>query len=207
MRLDLDLEVSLEVSKLHGIGDQFPKEPPDPFCASGNDGQRANMNTRVDRRARVLERWEQSFQYRGYVDGLVVNDRSSNHRVVEDVLDHELHALCAVDREVHVDARLIVELIPVPRLQQAGKRTHRTQGFLQVIGGDVRKLPQLGVRGLEIFLAIDQIRDRLLERLESQFGFLGESPLFAQRHGELHQLYAAKRFMENQELRWSSQRL
>ncbi|GAA3065978.1 hypothetical protein GCM10020254_06800 [Streptomyces goshikiensis] len=86
---------------------------------------------------------------------------------VEEVVDERLHAVRAVDRVVDVLIGTLVELSAVAALEELREAGDLAQGLLQVVGGDVRELLQLGVRALQI--------GRL--RVQAQAGLLGERQL------------------------------
>ncbi len=71
-------------------------------------------------------------------------------RVREQVLDHLLHLLRAVDDEVDVPVGPLVDLALVPPLQELGEARDRPERLLQVVRGDVRELLELLVRPREL---------------------------------------------------------
>ncbi|RPK32494.1 hypothetical protein EES37_33525 [Streptomyces sp. ADI91-18] len=106
-------------------------------------------------------------QHRLQLDALELVVDAADAGEVEEVVDERLHAVRAVDRVVDVLIGTLVELSAVAALEELREAGDLAQGLLQVVGGDVRELLQLGVRALQI--------GRL--RVQAQAGLLGERQL------------------------------
>ncbi|RPK32873.1 hypothetical protein EES37_32785 [Streptomyces sp. ADI91-18] len=82
---------------------------------------------------------------------------------VEEVVDEDLHAVRPVDRVLDVLVRPGVELSPVAALQELGEAGDLAQRLLEVVGGHVGELLQLGVGPLEVGGLLVEAHARLLD--------------------------------------------
>ena len=71
-------------------------------------------------------------------------------RVEQQVVDHALHALDAVDRVGDELARAVVEAVAVLALEQRDEARDRAQRLGQVVRGDVGEGLEVGVGALEL---------------------------------------------------------
>ena len=68
----------------------------------------------------------------------------------QQVVDQDLQPLGAVDCEVDVLAAPLVQLVAVALLQELAERGHLAQRFLQVMGGHIGELLEIGVGAQEV---------------------------------------------------------
>ncbi len=69
---------------------------------------------------------------------------------VQKVVDEDLHTVRAVDRVFDVLIGPGVQLATVAALEELGEAGDLPQRLLQIVGGDVRELLQLGVGALQV---------------------------------------------------------
>jgi hypothetical protein len=83
--------------------------------------------------------------------------------VLQQTLDEGVHARRAVHGVMREFLARRIDLALEPRLQHLDAAAHRTQGFLEIVRGDIGELLELGVGALEIALAIGEFEVHRLE--------------------------------------------
>ena len=115
-----------------------------------SDGQRADL----DGGAALGHRGAQVAQRAGHqvadVDALQAQVGRPGARIEQQVVDHALHALDAVDRVRDELAGLVVEAIAVLALEQRDEARDRAQRLGEVVRGDVGEGLEVGVGALEL---------------------------------------------------------
>ena len=118
---------------------------PEQPAVAGDRRQVADL----DRGVRVLDGGGQHLDHVAHdvveVDRLERSLRAADPRERQQVVDEVLHPLGAVDRVVDVLVGPLVELVGVALLQQLAEARHLAQRLLQVVGGDVGELLEVGV--------------------------------------------------------------
>ena len=108
----------------------------------------------LDDRAALGHRGPEVAQRAGHelagVDALDAQVGRPGARVEQQVVDHPLHALDAVDRVGDELARAVVEAVAVLALEQRDEARHRAQRLGQVVRGDVGEGLEVGVGALEL---------------------------------------------------------
>lgn len=149
-RADTDLRCQVRAAELHRVADQVLPE----HAHLGGIGDQGRQRIVRDRCARLLDAEAQGgqgpFHDRFEVDLLGIVVDAAHPGEVEEVVDQGLHPVGAVDGYGDVLVRLGVELPSVAPLEQLREAGDLAQRLLQVVGGHVRELLQLGVGTLEV---------------------------------------------------------
>lgn len=150
VRRDVDLRRFARAAELDGVAYQVLPE----HAHLGGVGEQGRQRIVGDLRSGLLDADAQlgqgPFQHLVQVDVLVGVVQPPDPGEVEQVVDEGLHAVRPVDREVDVLVGPAVELPSVAPLEELGEAGDLAQRLLQVVGGHVRELLQLGVGALEV---------------------------------------------------------
>lgn len=97
----------------------------------------------------------------------------SDARVGEEIVDERLHAHGPFDRVAHEILCTPVQAVPVPLCQEVHAAPDRAQGLLEVVGGNIGELLEIGVRAREL---CGTLRDPMLQQrvavLQDRLGLL-----------------------------------
>ena len=138
-------------AELHGVADQVDEQlPQQARRRPGTSGSSPTSTTASASRQQRLEVRLGARDAGPEVDGPEAGGRAPDPAEREQVVDQVLHAFRAVDGEGDVLVGALVELPRVPALEHLAEARHLAQRLLQVVGGDVGELLELGVGAAQL---------------------------------------------------------